>query len=126
MGLKEKLQRAAVEVERAEQLLIQAERYYDALFRQVSSGSKAQKSWPNEKVSNSGSKTQMRLVKKPRVKFTDRLEALILSEPNKEWSYTEIFKTLPDIPTETVRSLLFRLKKAGKVTQAKRGKWKAV
>lgn len=125
MALKQKLHEAAVAVEDLRRRLADAERNYDALFKQATSGAKAKKGLPNETPVNSQPKSQTPSANKPTGNFTDRIEALLLSDSKKEWSYSDILEKLPDIPTTTTPSLLFRLKNKGTVVKVGRGKWKA-
>ena len=129
MGLKQKLQEAAIEVADLKRMLADAERNFDALYKQVTSGAKAKKSSPTEGVNDQSYQDEaIKIFAKafqPAANFTDRIEALLISEPNKEWSYGDIKQKLPDIPNTTVPSLLFRLKKNGKAIKAGRGKWRA-
>ena len=129
MGLKQKLQEAAIEVANLKRMLVEAERNFDALYKQVTSGAKAKKNTPTDGTNDENSQDEtIKLfgnMISPAANFTDRIGALLISEPNKEWSYADIKKKLPDVPNTTIPSLLFRLKKNGKAVKSGRGKWKA-
>jgi hypothetical protein len=118
MSLKTKLQEAAVAVEDLRRQLAEAERNYDALFKQATGGAKA------KRLTTTTTQTTTPQPQVPTANFTDRIVALLSSNTEKEWSYGEIKKALPDIPDTTTPSLLFRLKKQGKVMKVGRGKWK--
>ena len=57
---------------------------------------------------------------------SEKILALFQSEPTKRWRYQEIANRVPGPKLATIRSLLYRLDKSGKVSKAGRGKYKAV
>jgi hypothetical protein len=129
MGLKQKLQEAATEVSDLKRMLADAERNFDAIYKQVIGGAKAKKNAPIEPEDveiATGQENLLASMYQPSTpNFTDSIWALLVSEPDKEWSYGDIKKKLPAIPNTTIPSLLFRLKKNGKAVKMGRGKWKA-
>jgi hypothetical protein len=125
MGLKQKLQEAAIEVAGLKRMLAEAERNFDLLYKQATSGSKGKKISPADSTnSDDENKSVQKTLSQLAANFTDRVLALLTSEPDKEWGYDDILKELPGIQKTTLPTLLFRLKKAGKVAKVGRGLWK--
>jgi hypothetical protein len=54
-----------------------------------------------------------------------KILAVIRTEPDKRWRYSEIAARVPGSKVATVRSLLYRMESAQKVVKAGRGKYKA-
>lgn len=119
MAIKQKLQEAAVAVEDLRRKLVEAQSVYDALYKQAISGAKPKKS----AVESAAASGESNVVPLPN--FTDRLDALLKSEPDKEWTNAELQSKLSDIPKTTLPSLLVRLRKTNKAVKIGYGKWKA-
>lgn len=120
MSLKRKLQEAAVAVVDLRRQLLEAERNYDALFKQATGGTRAKRVSVSPSLPDNQPKSQVATGN-----FTDRISALLVSNAEKTWNYAEIHKNLPDVPITTIPSLLFRLQSKGKAVKSGRGKWKS-
>src|SRR5437879_2104263 len=126
-NLKDKLEEAALELGRVKFELYEAQKRFDLLYKRVAEGGRPAKT-PR------GSKSQTPPVPAAAAaaapasqpgRISDRIEAVLNSDPRKKWKYDNIAEKLPSVSRNTIRALLFKLRKDGKALKVGRGQWKA-
>lgn len=122
---KQKLERAAEELVEAKQRLKAAQEQFDALYRQVVSGARSKKTSGNNTLAEAASRTARTIEIVSEISATNRILDVLETDANKGWGYPEIEKILPDIPKNSIRALLYKLKKDGKAIKAGRGLWRS-
>jgi hypothetical protein len=113
-GIKQKFEDAAVELADAKRKLADAQAKFDALFKQIKRGG------------NSASAGQTTDDAELPENASEQIISTLKSNAGKEWSYGELETALPAIAKNSLRALLYKLKRANKVQKAGRGKWKAI
>jgi hypothetical protein len=113
-SLKQKLEDAAVQLVDAKRRLGEAQEKFDALFKQIKRGGNS---------TSAGQTTEETALPE---NASERILTALKGDPSKEWTYGELEKALPDIPGNSLRALLYKLKGGNKVQKAGRGKWKAI
>ncbi len=112
--LKQKFEDAAIELAEAKRKLAEAQAKFDALFKQIKRGS----------VSAPAGQTTDETVLP--LNASEQIIAVLKSDVNKAFGYGEIELRCSEIPKNSIRALLYKLKGANKVQKAGRGKWKAM
>src|SRR5438552_11916800 len=124
-NLKDKLEDAALELGRAKFELYEAQKRFDALYKRIAEGGKTQK--PGRRVSID--KTALERTTKSgfdnSMTVIARIESLLNSDPKKKWDYDQISASIPKARKNTIRALLFKLRKEGKAFKVGRGQWQA-
>ena len=98
----------------AKRKLADAQANFDALFKQIKRGGSS---------APAGQTTDETPLPE---NASERIIATLKSDASKEWSYGALEKELTDIPKNSLRALLYKLKRGNKVQKAGRGKWKAM
>lgn len=130
-SIKEQLQEAAVELYQAKFNMNEAQEKFDALFERIAAGTRAKGQKNSRAATLKAAQEQASLLEvnstrttQP-TKVSDKIQAVLNSIPNRKWTYDEITAQLPETTRNTIRALLFKLKKDGKAQKAGRGRWKA-
>ena len=126
-NLKEKLEQAALELGRAKFELNEAQRRVDLIYKRVAEGGKPTKTASQAKPQTPPSPVTALAEAPPERpgRVSDRIEAVLVSDPRKKWNYDAIGEKLPGVSKNTIRALLFKLRKDGKASKVGRGQWKA-
>jgi hypothetical protein len=126
-NLKEKLEEAALELGRVKYELYEAQKRFDLLYKRVAEGGKPAKSARMARPQTPPSPVTALAGAPPGQpgRVSDRIEAVLTSDPRKKWKYDDIGEKLPGVSKNTIRALLFKLRKDGKVSKVGRGQWKA-
>jgi uncharacterized coiled-coil protein SlyX len=113
-GIKQKIEDAALELAEAKRRLADAQDKFDALFKQIKRGG--------------NSATAGQTTDEPELpeNASEQIITTLKSDTGKEWSYAALETALPKIAKNSLRALLYKLKRANKVQKAGRGKWKAM
>jgi hypothetical protein len=126
-NLKEKLEQAALELGRAKFELNEAQRRFDLIYKRVAEGGKptktARQAKPQTPPAPATAQPESPTAQPGRV--SDRIEAVLASDPKKKWNYDAIGEKLSGVPRNTIRALLFKLRNDGKASKVGRGQWKA-
>jgi len=112
--LKERLQKAAVVVEKAREALNKAQEEYDLLFKQASEGARSRRN-TKQPIENKAA-TPLGL--------EDHIYVFLKEQPNGA-HYNTVAEKLNAKPA-TIRAMLYSLKQKGKVERVSRGTWKAI
>ena len=126
---KQKVVEAALRVSRAKDELQKAEKDFDLALGQVGR-SKGRKPTTDRTLDTNGEplgESEPNTNGTGKGNFSERIAAVLQSNPKKAWKYEEIQQRIPDIKIESLRPLLYRLAKAKKPLARKsgRGKFKA-
>jgi hypothetical protein len=118
-----RVREAAKQLELAEANILEAKREFSLAVKDLEGKGKKEK--------NSASQIKQlvqsaQAVESPaqNVGVSDRILALIQSDPKKVWSFAEVGKRLPEAKIDSIRALLPRLVRLGKATKEGRGKFK--
>ncbi|SRR6266511_1585573 len=124
-NLKEKLEEAAFELGRVKFELYEAQKRFDALYKRIAEGGKMHQTTPPIGKKKNAEERTTRQAFNSSMTVSDRIEVILNSDPKKKWDYSQISAMLPGVARNTIRALLFNLRKEGKAFKVGRGQWKS-
>lgn len=121
MGLKQKLEQAAIDLREAKYHLAQCQKRFDELFRVATGGKAAKKS---KAVGETEASVPIAETTPAIGRLIDRLEGVLLRAPSKTLHFEKIAQAVGTTP-DSARAMLNKLQKLGRVTRIGRGTWRA-
>jgi hypothetical protein len=126
--LRDKIEKAAMELADARRSLDVAERNFRSLMDQIPAVDTKPQISEKDKFAQEQlfARSEVRNHGKWGLTNADKVLAVISSIPNKSWTYDEMVMQLPSIKKSALRVIVYTLRKKGKVTSEQYGAIKAV